>query len=65
MSITMDDWGYQSKKVEPEVMFDMLVDTVNKIAHEKGYGAIGFHPWVQGLDDRRLDVFGRFMKEIF
>lgn len=64
MPITMDDWGYQSEKVEPEVMLEMLVDAVNKIAHKKVYGAIGFHPCVQGLDDRRLDVFERFMNEI-
>ena len=64
MPVTMDDWGYQSKNLEPEVMFEMLVDAVNKIAYEKGYGSIGFHPWVQGLDDQRLDVFERFMKQI-
>ena len=64
MPVIMDDWGYQSRKVEPEVMLEMLVDTVNKIAHKKVYGAIGFHPWVQGLDDRRLDVFERFMEKI-
>ena len=64
MPVTMDDWVYQSKKIEPEVMFEMLLSTVNKIACEKGYGSIGFHPWVQGLDERRLDVFERFMNEI-
>ncbi|MCD6398491.1 MAG: polysaccharide deacetylase family protein [Candidatus Aenigmarchaeota archaeon] len=64
MPVAMDDWVYQSKKIEPEVMFEMLLSTANKIACKKEYGAIGFHPWVQGLDERRLDIFERFINEI-
>ena len=62
MPVTMDDWAYQSKKVHPETMFDMLMAFLDTIALEKKYGAIGFHPWVLALDERRIGVFERFIK---
>lgn len=64
MPITIDDWSYQEKNTDPEDMFKILMSEINRIAKEKICGAIGFHPWVQGLHNRRLEVFERIMKEV-
>lgn len=64
LPISMDDWDYKQNKIQPDVMLSKLLEMVNKIVKNKEYGAIGFHPWVQGEDDKRLTVFKKFMKAI-
>lgn len=64
MPIVMDDWAYESKNVDPEQMFNSLMSAVKKMADEKRYGAIGFHPWVQAIGEGRLETFERFVNEI-
>jgi peptidoglycan-N-acetylglucosamine deacetylase len=57
MPIAMDDWGYESSNQSPSIMLQNINRCVDKISKEKCYGAIGFHPWVQGKADERLSVF--------
>ena len=64
LPIVMDDWGYQSKIVDPEQMFTFLMNAIKKIEIEKNYGAIGFHPWVQAMSEGRLEVYERFISEL-
>lgn len=64
MPVTMDDWGYESLHETPEQMLRKLRACVDKICRKKYYGAIGFHPWVQGKDDGRITVFEEFIAEL-
>lgn len=59
--IRFDDWEYQSKNMDPDTMFNKLRDIVKRGIRENSYIAIGFHPWVEGLDKRRLKVFREFI----
>lgn len=62
LPVTVDDWPYKSQNIDPQQMYDILINTVDTIANEKIYGSIGFHPWVQGEDERRMDIFESFLK---
>lgn len=62
MPVTIDDWLYKSQNIDPQKMYDILINTVDTITNEKIYGSIGFHPWIHGEDDRRVDTFERFLK---
>jgi peptidoglycan/xylan/chitin deacetylase (PgdA/CDA1 family) len=64
MPVKMDDWEYISKNLKPYEMINKLLKTVDHIVEEKAYGAIGFHPWVQGADDDRLLIFREFIKAV-
>jgi len=64
MPVTIDDWPYKSQNIDPQKMYDILINTVDTIANEKIYGSIGFHPWIHGEDERRLAVFEKFLKYI-
>ena len=61
MPIMMDDWAYEAHNIAPQEFLDRLIACVDEIHHKKRFGAIGFHPWVQGIDERRLKVFDRFI----
>ena len=61
MPIKMDDWDYEGKETSPNEMFNQLVSCAENIAEGRIYGAIGFHPWVQGKNGERLRVFEEFM----
>jgi hypothetical protein len=45
-------------------MLDTFIKIVDTIASERIYGSIGFHPWIHGEDNRRLDVFDTFLKYV-
>ncbi len=62
--IKMDDWDYISDNVSSDTMFKKLIGVVKEIRKKRSYGAIGFHPWVQGETSERLDMFETFLKEI-
>jgi peptidoglycan/xylan/chitin deacetylase (PgdA/CDA1 family) len=62
--IKMDDWEYISNNISPSEMYKKLIDTVDKIEQKKCYGAIGFHPWVQGENRNRIEVFEEFIKYV-
>lgn len=64
MPIKMDDWDYEGKMISPNRMFKQLLSSAENIAEGKKYGAIGFHPWVQGKDGERLRVFEEFMEYV-
>ena len=64
MPVMIDDWLYKSKNIDPQKMYDVLINTVDTIANEKIFGSIGFHPWVNGEDERRMDVFENFLKYV-
>ncbi|QTA90026.1 polysaccharide deacetylase family protein [Desulfonema magnum] len=61
MPVIIDDWSYQSMNITPDAMLQKLQKCVDEICKEKKYGAIGFHPWVQGKDNSRLIVFEEFI----
>lgn len=60
--IIMDDWDYIRKNITPDQMYSQLIDKVKFIIDNHSYGAIGFHPWVQGEKEGRLKVFEDFIK---
>jgi peptidoglycan/xylan/chitin deacetylase (PgdA/CDA1 family) len=62
MPIKMDDWAYEESNISPNEMHQRLFDCVENIADKKIYGAIGFHPWVQGKDVARIKVFDDFIQ---
>ncbi len=62
--IVMDDWDYMRKNITPDQMYSQLIDKTKLIINNQSYGAIGFHPWVQGEKEGRLKVFEDFMKYI-
>ena len=62
MPITTDDWAYISKNTAPSEMLDGLLRVVDKLVNERSYGAIGFHPWIQGADEERLEAFKKFLE---
>jgi peptidoglycan/xylan/chitin deacetylase (PgdA/CDA1 family) len=64
MPVIIDDWLYKSRNIEPNKMLDILIKIVDAIASERTYGSIGFHPWIHGEDNRRLDVFDSFLKYV-
>ena len=65
MPVMMGDFVYyEIKKLPPEKVLQILREKVNYIVSNKIYGAIGFHPWVLGLDKNRLKVFEQFLAEI-
>jgi peptidoglycan/xylan/chitin deacetylase (PgdA/CDA1 family) len=64
LPITMDDWSYRSRNMSPEDMYDRLIDVAARIAKNKCYGAIGFHPWVQAQDENRLKIFEQFIDHV-
>lgn len=64
LPIILDDWEYMSGNISPDEMYHKLVMKADALSEQRLYGAIGFHPWVQGEDDARLKVFGEFLEYI-
>ena len=64
LPIAMDDWEYIQNCIHPDKMFTKLKKLADEIASNKEYGAIGFHPWIQGEDKNRLLVYKQFIKTI-
>jgi peptidoglycan/xylan/chitin deacetylase (PgdA/CDA1 family) len=64
MPIKMDDWDYEENKITPNQMHKKLIHCVDLLAEKKIYGAIGFHPWVQGKNDERIKVFRDFIEYV-
>lgn len=62
--IKLDDWDYVSKKITPNEMYEILCNRALQIQSNKCYGAIGFHPFVNGMAEARLDVFDRFLNQV-
>jgi|GEM_PF-6790141 len=55
---------YISKNFSANRMYDTLVEAAARIQELKVFSAIGFHPWVNGQDESRLDAMDRFFKHI-
>ena len=64
LPIILDDWEYMSGNISADEMYAKLVLKVDILSERRLYGAIGFHPWVQGEDDARLKVFGEFLEYV-
>ena len=62
--IKLDDWDYVSKKITPNEMYEILCNRALQIQSNKCYGAIGFHPFVSGMEEARLDIFNKFLNQI-
>ena len=45
-------------------MSNTLIKAATRIQELKVFGAIGFHPWVNGQDELRLAAMDRFFKHI-
>lgn len=64
MPIKMDDWDYEEKNISPDAMHKKLTECANRLAENKVYGAVGFHPWVLGKNEDRLKIFDDFIEYI-
>lgn len=62
--IIMSDYNSFYQDYNPERMYSMLVSMAQHIQKNKIYGAIGFHPWLLGEDDSRIQVMNNFLKYI-
>jgi peptidoglycan/xylan/chitin deacetylase (PgdA/CDA1 family) len=62
--VKLDDWDYISNKVGASEMYEKLCSCAIKTQKNKCYAAIGFHPWVNGMAEDRLDVFDKFLAQI-
>jgi len=64
LPIKMDDWDYIANNDTPAHMSKKLEAKAKEIESKKCYGAIGFHPWVQGESEERLSIFEGFIRKI-
>ena len=55
---------YKYPEITPKKALLKLKNIVYNILQKKIYGAIGFHPWVQGQDKERLIIFEEFIAEL-
>jgi len=63
--ITFGDHNfYISKKFTADEMYEKLIETTNHIQDTKIFGAIGFHPWVNGEDETRLHAMEDFFQYV-
>lgn len=62
MPIMMDDWDYEQINMPANEMYQKLLACIKKISQKKIYGAVGFHPWVQGKETDRLKVFEELLE---
>lgn len=62
--VTFDDYLYISKNFTADEMYDKLIEVVTNIKDLKKFGAIGFHPWINGADKSRLQTMENFFKYI-
>lgn len=64
LPVIFDDWQYESHGLSPDDMYARLVEHADLIADRRGYGGLGFHPWVQAEQPGRIEVFERFVDYI-
>lgn len=62
--VSYDDYCYISKTYNADEMFTSLVNVANRLQGTRTFGAIGFHPWVNGQDGTRLQTMDKFFKYI-
>lgn len=62
--IKLDDWNYISENMSASEMYEKICGHAIKTQKNRCYAAIGFHPWVNGLSENRLDVFDKFLAQI-
>ena len=60
--ITLGDYHYISKKMTADEMYEALILSATHIQEKKIFGAIGFHPWVNGEEGSRIHTMERFFK---
>lgn len=58
------DYYQYAKGLAPEQINQNYIEVVKRIRDNKCYGAIGFHPWVQGENEDRIDAFDELLKKI-
>ena len=58
-----DDWRLISEKLLPEKMLQHWKMAIGQFYFGKTI-AVGFHPWVIGQDDARIDAFETFIKTV-
>ncbi|MFH1479450.1 MAG: polysaccharide deacetylase family protein [Candidatus Omnitrophota bacterium] len=61
MPVSCDDFPYISQRSSPEAMLQKFISTVEKGIKEKNFVSIGFHPWIQGMEEKRLKAFEKFL----
>jgi peptidoglycan/xylan/chitin deacetylase (PgdA/CDA1 family) len=63
--ITFGDYNfYISRKFTADEMYEKLIKAADHIQNKKIFGAIGFHPWVNGEDESRLHTMDNFFQYI-
>lgn len=58
------DHRQYAKNLFPEQVNQSFMEEIDKIIKNKCYGAIGFHPWVQGEHKERLEAYDCFLNQI-
>jgi peptidoglycan/xylan/chitin deacetylase (PgdA/CDA1 family) len=61
MPVVMDDWKFESLNVTPSMMLENLTRRLDLLCDKNSYGAIGFHPWVLGKSEDKLNMFEKFI----
>lgn len=59
--IICDDFPYIKENISPDDMLIRLKKIINKGVEERDFIAIGFHPWIEGMEDERLRIFKEFL----
>ena len=62
--IKMDDWDYVDKYISADQFRRKIEMKAKEVETKKSYGAIGFHPWVQGESEDRLNTYEEFLERI-
>ena len=58
-----DDWRFMSDNLSPDKMLQQWKGALDEFYFGKTI-AVGFHPWVIGQDDARIEVFESFVKSV-
>jgi hypothetical protein len=61
MPVFCDDWMFEEKDFKPKEMLSIWEKTVFSAMQNRRYVAIGFHPWVLGKDEARLEAFAELV----
>lgn len=64
MPITCDDYPYFGQNRSGEYMLDRFKQAIEKGINTNSFVAIGFHPWIVGMNQENLSAFEQFISYI-
>lgn len=62
--VTTADFRLYAQGLTPGEVNLHFMEEVKRIVKNKCYGSIGFHPWVQGEDEKRLNAYDEFLSKV-